>query len=161
MAKELDPSLFGEGSWSVSRTVEKPKVSVEHLENKIVDLRLQVRDIKEELRRWSVETDEFRQATQGRFEQLAQRLSRVEDVQNKVSDEVVLKVSQLHHRLGDRQIYDKKVQDLIDRHNSVLRSAEMRLAQLQKVVEEKEAQIISAQVALNEAKMELAKLKRL
>lgn len=161
MAKELDPSLFGEGSWSASRTIEKPKVSVEHLENKIVDLRLQLREIKEELGRWAGETEDFKKSTQTRMEQLNSRLSRVEEVQNRVSDEVVMKVSQLHHKIGDRGQYDRKVQDLVDRHQAVLRQAEMRLNQLQKIVEEKEAQILSAQVALNETKIELTRLKRL
>lgn len=161
MAKELDPSLFGEGSWSASRTIEKPKVSLDHLENKIVDLRLQLREIKEEFQRWTAETEEFRKSTQVRFEQISQRVAKVENVQNRVSDEVVMKVSQLHHRLGDRSQYDKKVQDLIDRHNSVLRSAEMRISQMQKLMEEKEAQIVSAQVALNEARMEITRLKRM
>ncbi len=161
MAKELDPSLFGEGSWSASRTIEKPKVSVEHLENKIVDMRLEVREINDELNRWANETSEFRKTTQESLEQLNQRMARVEGVQNRVSDEVMMKVSQLHHKIGDRGQYDRKVQDLIDRHHAVLRSAEMRLNQLQKVVEEKEAQILAAQVALNDAKMELIRLKRL
>lgn len=161
MAKELDPGLFGEGSWSASRTIEKPKVSVDHLENKIVDLRLQMREIKEEFQRFAMEMDEFRKTTQVRFEQINQRIGKVEEVQNRVSDEVVLKVSQLHHRLGDRSTYDKKVQDLIDRHHGVLRSAEIRINQMQKLIEEKEAQIVAAQVALNETKMEISRLKRI
>lgn len=161
MAKELDPSLFGEGSWSASRTIEKPKVSLDHLENKIVDLRLQLREIKEELGRWIAESDEFKKSTQSQLQQVVQRMNRVEEVQNRVSDEVVLKVSQLHHKIGDRGQYDRKVQDLIDRHHAVLRSAEMRMAQLQKIIDEKEAAVVSAQVSLNEAKMEISRLKRL
>lgn len=161
MAKELDPSLFGEGSWSASRTIEKPKVSLEHLENKIVDLRLQLREIKEEMHRWVMDTDDFKKATTTRLEQLHQRMNQVEQVQNRVSDEVVMKVSQLHHKIGDRGQYDRKVQDLVDRHHAVLRSAEMRMSQLQKIIDEKEASVVSAQVSLNEAKMEIARLKRL
>lgn len=161
MAKELDPGLFGETALSLARTVEKPRHNVDHLESRVVDLRLEVREIKEEMESWMLQTEEFRKLTQTRLEQMSSRMSKIEDVQNRVSDEVVLKVSQLHHRLGDRSVAEKKVQDLIDRHHSVLKAAELRIAQLQKVVEEKEAQMLSAQGALNEAKMEISRLKRL
>ncbi|PWU15797.1 MAG: hypothetical protein C5B49_11385 [Bdellovibrio sp.] len=161
MAKELDPALFGEGSWSASRTIEKSKPSVEFLEGKVVDLRMQLREIKNELDRWATETSEYRKSSHQRIEHLGQRLSRVEEVQGRVSDEVVLKVSQLHSRLGERQGLDRKVQDLVDRHHAVLRAAELRHSQLQKIIEEKEAQILATQAALNDARMEIGRLKRL
>ena len=56
---------------------------------------------------------------------------------------------------------DQKMQEVIDRHNSVLKGFEVRITHLQKLLSEKDSQVMSAFAALNEAKMEIARLKRL
>jgi muramoyltetrapeptide carboxypeptidase LdcA involved in peptidoglycan recycling len=70
------------------------------------------------------------------------------------------KVSAVLNQLGERKTMEMKMQEVVDRHNSVLRGFEQRLNQMQKVISDKEAQMIHAQAALNEAKMEIARLKR-
>lgn len=164
MSKELDPSLFGEGAWSAPRSVEKPKSSfdaVGHVEQKIVDLRGQHRDLKEEVSRMHADFEEFKRSTHSRFERLAQQVARLEGLQGKVHQEVTTRVSQIHTRLADRQSADLKIQEMMDRHQALMRSSEMRLQQMQKILSEKEAQILSAQMSLNDARMEIARLKRL
>ena len=164
MSKELDPSLFGEGAWASARGVEKPKPgfdAVAHVEQKIAELRLGHRELKEELSRLASVFDEFKHSSGVRFDRLAQQVARLEGLQAKVHQEVTTRVSQIHSRLGERQTMDMKVQEMIDRHQAMLRSAEMRLQQTTKLLAEKEAQMMSAQMALNDARIEIARLKRL
>lgn len=164
MSKELDPSLFGEGAWASPRTVEKPKSNfdaVGHIEQKVVDLRLQHRELKEDFAKMGSDLEEFKRSTGHRLDKLTQQVARLEGIQGKLHQEVTLRVSQLHTRLGERQTMDLKIQEMIERHQAMIRSSEIRLQQLQKILAEKEAQLLSAQISLNEARTEIARMKRL
>ncbi|ODS51080.1 MAG: hypothetical protein ABS42_00300 [Bdellovibrio sp. SCN 50-8] len=164
MSKELDPSLFGEGAWASPRSVEKAKPNfdaVAHVEQKVADLRMQNRELQDELRRLASSMEEYKNTSNTKFERLAQQVARLEGLQGKVHQEVTTRVSQIHSRLGERQSMDLKIQEMMDRHQAMLRSAEMRMQQMQKLLNEKEAQAMSAQMALNDARIEIAKLKRL
>ena len=166
MSKELDPSLFGEGAWANPRAVDKPArayETAEHtkdLEKKFIELRSAYREMREAMVRWTAHLEEMQQSWGLKFERLTQQVSRLEDVQKKVAGDVTQKVSQLHMKVGERGTYDRKVQDMVDRHQAVLRASESRLSQMLKVINEKEAQLLSAQIALNDAKAEIARLKK-
>lgn len=166
MSKELDPSLFGEGAWSNPRAVDKPtraydsSEQAKDLEKKFVELRAAYREMREAMVRWSAGIEEMQQSWGIKFEKLSERISRLETVQTRVSEDVTQKVSQLHLKIGERGNYDRKVQDMVDRHQSVLRTSEQRLNQLMKVLAEKEALLLSAQMTLKDAKNEIAKLKK-
>ncbi len=166
MSKELDPSLFGEGAWANPRAVDKPGRAYDSseqskdLEKKFVELRSAYREMREGMVRWTAHFEEIQQSWGLKFERLSQQILRLEDVQKKVAGDVTQKVSQLHLKVGERGTYDRKVQDMVDRHQAVLRASETRLNQMLKVINEKEAQILSAQIALNDAKAEIAKLKK-
>lgn len=164
MSKELDPSLFGEGAWSAPRTVEKPKTSYENVsqvEKNVADLRVQFRDLKEELGRWGADLHEFKRSTHNKIEKISQQVSRLEGLQGKVHQEVTTRISQMHSRLAERSAVDLKVQEMIDRHQALIRSADMRIQQMQKILAEKEAMLLTAQMTLSEAKIEISRLKRL
>lgn len=166
MSKELDPSLFGEGAWSNPRASDKParaydsSEQTKDLEKKFMELRAAYREMREAMVRWSASLEEMQQAWGLKFERMAQQIARLEDVQKQVATDVTQKVSQLHLKVGERGTYDRKVQDMVDRHQSVLRASDARLTQMQKVLNEKEALFLSAQIALNDAKNEIAKLKK-
>lgn len=164
MSKELDPSLFGEGAWASPRAVEKTKPNFDamtHVEQKIADLRVQHRETKEELSRWMSDLEEFKRSSHNKFEKLAQQVARLEGIQGKVHEEVSVRISQMHNRLGERHAMDMKLQEMVDRHQALIRSAEMRLQQMQKILNEKEAQLLSAQMSLTDARVEIARMKRL
>jgi hypothetical protein len=165
MSKELDPSLFGEGAWASPRAVEKSRSTafdaVGHIEQKVADLRIQHREMKEEMGRFASEMEVFKTSTHNKMEKLAQQVARLEGLQGKVHQEVSTRMSQMHTRLADRQSVDIKVQEMVDRHQALIRSAEMRINQMQKILAEKEAMLLSAQVTLSEAKIEISRLKRM
>lgn len=165
MSKELDPSLFGEGAWAAPRAVEKPRTTgfdaVGHVEQKVADLRVQLREIKEEVSRFGRDMEAMKTSSHNKMEKLAQQVARLEGLQGKVHQEVTTRMSQMHTRLADRQSVDMKVQEMMDRHQALIRSAEMRIQQMQKILNEKEAMLLSAQVSLSEARTEISRLKRM
>jgi chromosome segregation ATPase len=162
MQKELNPELFGEAGQK-SRVFEAPAQNnhVHVLEQKILETRNQVHHLAEGLNKIVSQINEFIKSSQVKFERMQQALNKLEQNDQALSVDATQKISALHTRLGERKSMDYKIQEMIDRHNSVLRSHEVRMAQLQKLVSEKEAQVLAAQSALNETKMEIARLKRL
>ena len=58
------------------------------------------------------------------------------------------------------EIAKMKIQELVDRHNSIIRNFENRLLSMQRLVSEQEMTLHNAQAALDEARNEIARLKR-
>lgn len=166
MQKELNPELFGE-SLSRTRLVETQTPAdrgfqqVLEVDQKMADLRADVRTAVEQMNAAMARIAEYMRVSQGRFEKLQAAIAVLEKNDQAVALDNTQKLTQLNQKLGERKVLDLKVQEMIDRHNSVLKSYELRLSQLQKLIAEREQQILASQGALNEAKRELARLKRL
>ncbi len=161
MQKELNPELFGE-SGAKSRVFEAPAANHLHvLEQKIVETRSQIQMVAENLNKIVSQINEFVKSSQVKFDRIHQAIQGLQQNDQALSVDATQKISALHSRLGERKSMDAKIQEMMDRHNSVLRSYEVRMTQMQKLMTEKEAQLLSAQAALNETKMEIARLKRL
>jgi chromosome segregation ATPase len=160
MQKELNPELFGE-THAKSRVMEQaPTNQMSVLEHKVLETRAQVQQMSDNLAKIVGQINEFIRGSTSKFERLNQAVQRLEQNDQALNLEAAQKINQIHNRLGERKTMDLKIQEMIDRHNSVLRSFEVRLAQMQKMMTEKEAQLVAAQSALNETKMEIARLKR-
>jgi len=63
--------------------------------------------------------------------------------------------------VAERRLQDNKIQEMVDRHNQVLQVYETRLSKVQKLVHEQEVQLMGAKGALEEARREIVRLKRL
>jgi chromosome segregation ATPase len=160
MQKELNPELFGE-SHAKSRVFEQPAANqMGVIEHKLAETRAEVRQMSENLAKVVGQINEFIRGSSAKFDRINQILQKLEQNDQALSMEAGQKINQLHNRLGERKTMDLKIQEMMDRHNSVLRSFEVRLAQMQKLMTEKEAQLVASQSALNETKMEIARLKR-
>ncbi len=168
MQKELNPELFGENTVRVSRSrvaeapvVAKPPPMSLELENKLNDARIHVHQISEALGRVVSQVNEFIKSVTGKQDRMQQALQKLEIQDQTIASEMNQKFAHLNNRLGERKSLDIKIQEMVDRHNNVLRGYEVRISQMQKLIADKESAMISAQAALNEAKMEISRLKRL
>lgn len=167
MQKELNPELFGESSVVKSRVVDSQapvEASFQQVlvvDQKIADLRNEMRTVVEHMQHAMKQVNEFIRASQSRFEKLQTAIAQLERNDQALSLDNTQKLSNLAQKIGERKVLDIKVQEMIDRHNSVLKSYELRLNQLQKLIAEREQQIVATQGALNDAKREIARMKRL
>lgn len=160
MQKELNPHLFGETSMP-QRVVEKPMTGTSiKLEKKVMELEQRIESGNANLKKVVMQMNEHIKATQSELVRLASSIEKLTKNDQTIADQVSAQIGQLHQRVAERKLMDQKVQELVDRHNAVLRSFEVRLSNLQQLINEKDAQMISSQAALNEAKMEIARLKR-
>lgn len=166
MNKELNPELFGEKKVAKTPALENP-ISMGtagnnylNTDRQIFELRAQNQTLADQLNKVVATVNEMIKTSNMKFDKHAALLSRMEQSHNGLANEAGQKITQLAQRVNERKSLDLKVQEMVDRHNNVIKSFEVRMNHLQKLLAEKEAQMISAQAALNEAKMEIARLKR-
>ena len=172
MQKELNPELFGEVASKTAKSydlegqtvlgmVMRTDQKVVELKDEIREIRTQINSVIERIGQLVGQMNEYIKSTQIRFDGVSKQVNRLDRNDQALSQDTTEKVTQLQTRLGDRRVMDLKIHEMLERHNGIIRSYEVRLNQLQKLIAEKEAQTVAAQAALNEAKMEISRLKRL
>lgn len=168
MKKELNPELFGDRGSSLRTqggvgAQAYPQGSHEWMvtDRQIMDLRSQIQNIVEQVNKMAATVNEQLKNSAMKMERFQQQLTRLEQSHNGLAQESGQKMAQLNLRLQEKKALDLKVQEMLDRHNNVVRSFEVRMNHLQKLLAEKEAQAAAAQQTLQETKMELMRLKRL
>lgn len=166
MQKELNPELFGEKKVVKSSNSDVAanlgnSASYLNTDRQIFELRSQNQQLHGQLEKIVSSVNEWIKTSNLKFEKQAALLSRLEQNHNGLATEAGQKISQLNAKANERRSLDLKVQEMVDRHNNIIKSFEVRMNHLQKLLAEKEAQMVVSQAALNEAKMEIARLKRL
>lgn len=165
MQKELNPELFGNSNSIPAKLKESEAPSLhraaQQTELKVAESKAQIKQISDQMMNLVQQVNEFIKITQSRVDKLYLH-AKHQDVQTEAfKNENAQKMSMVHARLNERKSMDSKVQEMIDRHNSVLRSFEVRMNHMQRLMAEKDALLVDAQAALNDAKMEISRLKRL
>ena len=95
-----------------------------------------------------------------RFERIQGHFQRqAEGIQASFRD-IHSKVATVAGRINERKMSDGAITDLIQRHQQVVQTFEVRLQQLQKVMSEQELQLMNSRSELKEALKELDRLKR-
>jgi hypothetical protein len=165
MQRELNPELFNEKKVAKTPVMDTaPALNSTNFLNtdrQIFELKAQNQALADQLNKVVATVNELVKNCNVKFDRQQALLTRVEQSHNGLATEAGQKISQLTARMNERKSIDLKVQEMVDRHNNVIKSFEVRMNHLQKLLAEKEAQMISCQTALNEAKMEIARLKRL
>ncbi len=167
MQKELNPELFGDVMYSQqspkTKVLDTYKLANESLVNEqhYLNLKGQVLSMAETIAKLVSQLDELQRTSHHRLDRMQQNISKLESNDQILAQDTTQKLNQVYNRLGERKSMDLKIQEMVDRHNSVIRTYEVRLNQLQKLLAEKEAQILASQSLMNELKMELSRMKRL
>lgn len=166
MNKELNPELFGEKKIARNPAMDAASSvpganSYLNTDRQIFELKAQNQALADQLNKIVGTVNELIKSSNTRFEKQHQLLQRLEQSHNGLALEAGQKLSHISQKVNERKSLDMKVQEMVDRHNNVVKSFEVRMNHLQKLLAEKEAQMVSSQAALNEAKMEIARLKRL
>lgn len=90
-----------------------------------------------------------------RMERTMTMISHVQTQINHVSNDVNEKIVQLSAKVSERRLSESRTEDMIERHNTVVKALEARLSQMHRMVTEQQSQIHSFASALNEARAEL------
>ena len=163
MQKELNPDLFGESGVAKTRVMDSASAGMQqvlHIYQKLLEMRNQVAKSIEQINHVVGQFNEFMRTSHHKFEKLQAAVASLEARDRQLELETDQKLSQLNHRVSERKTIDNKIQEMIDRHNTVLKSYEFRLSKLQQLIGDREEQIHASTALLNEAKAEIARLKR-
>lgn len=168
MQKELNLDLFNEQTRNLDMVSFQPlnmqgENEPEFLNNdkKISELKKANHELQESMHQMKTQFAEYIKAAHLKMEKLTSQIQRLEQNHNGLAHEANQKITQLIHKVSERRIVDSKIEEMVDRHNNLLKTYEVRLNHLQRLISEKESQQLQTQAALNEAKMEIARLKRL
>lgn len=161
MQKELNPELFGESN-AKSRIYEASSQSqVNYLDQKVLETRANMKQLGDQFQKVVSQMNEFIKSSHGKFEKIQQQIQRLEQNDQTIVRDASQRISAVHQRFSDKNNMEYKVQEMMERHQAILRGFEMKLQQMQKILSEREAQLVSTQALLSESKMELARLKRI
>lgn len=159
MEKEFGAREHGRGTERGPQPKGEP--TMDPKADQINELKLQNHFLSEQIKKVMEGLNEWIKHSNVRFERLQQSLNRLEQTHNEMVGETGQKFTHLSQKVAERRTLDAKVQEMVDRHNNVLKTYEVRMQQLQRLLTEKDAQVVGAHAALNEIKMDLARLKRM
>lgn len=109
----------------------------------------------------STDLIEFLNESKLKMNRMTQKMGNFEDRLDGLTQEVRAANSKISSRLNERGLAEHKIEALIERQNSVINSFEKRMNQMTRNLEESQLQLIRTQSALEDARREIAKLKRL
>ncbi len=107
------------------------------------------------------EISEFINETKLRMNRMNQKISMFEARADNLVHEVKTSLTKMSARFSERTIADHKVETLIERQNLIINNFEKRMNQMVKVIEDSQTHLLKTQAALDDARREIAKLKRL
>lgn len=181
MQRQLNPQLFGTApSNSVSSSIFKQEFQglqsasaastatlgaesqshIKSLENKIESLSRSFQETQNQIMQNFFQTEESLKALRLKTDRIQSLASQTEKNQESLSIETSQKIHFIQQKYFEQKKLEDSVQNLVDRQNNLLKGYEVRLLQLQKLIAEKEAQLVSTMAALNETKMDLQRIKR-
>ena len=119
-----------------------------------------MKDLEVSQQRQDTRNQEVLGAAKIRIERIGTGAQRLDEKSQMKFAEIAQKLASLTSKVTERKVSDGKIEDLLNRHNQTVENFELRLQQMQKVINEQEMQLMSYKSALTEAKREMEKLRR-
>jgi hypothetical protein len=138
-----------------------PSIDFKVLEAQVQQVKAVLGQFERRLDQLTARQNELARDSQSRLDRLDNQMIRLEDGISRLTNDTSQRVAALAARINERKVSDTKVQELMDRHNLMVRNFENRLSAMQKLAADQEQALLSAFAALEDARAELARLKRI
>jgi chromosome segregation ATPase len=119
-----------------------------------------VKDLEIAQQKQDTKTQEVLGAAKIRIERIGTGAQRLDEKSAMKFTEIAQKLASLTSKVTERKVSDRKIEDLLNRHNLTVQNFELRLQQMQKIINEQEMQLMNYKSALTEAKRELEQMRR-
>ncbi len=143
------------------KPVPFPALDIKVLEAQGTQMKAVMQQFDRRLDQLGAKVGELARDTQGRLDKYGQQLLRLEDGLSRLTRDSADRFASVVARVNERKVHDSKVQEMMDRHNLLVRNFENRLESLQRLAGDQEQALLSAFAALEDARAELARLKRM
>ncbi|MES2855722.1 MAG: hypothetical protein V4692_07660 [Bdellovibrionota bacterium] len=169
--RELNPQLFGtplssdalpQAPGPAASVMPKTKDAargIPYAPNEIKNMDAQIANLGRALLQMEKRTEtiaskmeELARGVHTRLERFTQNLQRFEEAQKRTGDLNAGKFAAIVSKVNERKVSDSKVEEMIERHNSIVRGFEARLISLQRLVNEQEMALHGARAAIEEAR---------
>jgi myosin heavy subunit len=151
MSRSLNPQLFGPTSAPVIKVEGAQQMQLQS--KKVRDVEAQVEVLSEKL-------DRMVQMLDGKIQQLHGHQKALGEQMKQMAEGFSSQQAALISKVNERRGADIKMQELIDRHNQLVNTFEMRVNQLQKVTSEQEMKVMTYQATYDEVLREIRNLKK-
>ncbi len=148
MSRSLNPQLFGHH--------EAPIVKVDGAgiqQRKVSEIESQIEIVNQKLDRWA-------QLMEQKIQQLNTSQKALGEQMKNMAENFSKQTANLSSKLNERRMMDSKTQEMIDRHNQIVNTFEMRFQHLQKVTTEQEIKLMTYHSTYDEVLREIRGLKR-
>jgi chromosome segregation ATPase len=152
--------ILGRNLAAEAKGVPYPPNEFKGLEHQVATLKMELSRADRRAEAMATKLDELGKLVHGRLERFSQAIVRAEEIHSQAQQDTTSKLAQINGKVNERRVTDGKIQELIDRHNTIIRNFENRLHSLQRVVSEQEMALHNSQAALEEARAEISKLRR-
>lgn len=143
------------------KPVPFPALDIKVLEAQVTQMKAVMQQFDRRLDQLGAKVGELARDNQGRLDKYGQQLVRLEDGLSRLTRDSADRFASVVARVNERKVQDSKIQEMMDRHNLLVRNFENRLESLQRLAGDQEQALLSAFAALEDARAELARLKRM
>jgi chromosome segregation ATPase len=162
MRRELNPQLFQQPKETNGLTVQElHRIDSDYreLETQVLTSKTHVQGLDRKVEQVQGQFEELSKSLQSRLERINQHLSRLDAAHASGVQETAAKYAALAGKITERKVSDIKVQEMIDRHNTLVASFENRLTHVTRLLSEQEMKLHNSAAALEEARQEIARLR--
>jgi archaellum component FlaC len=162
MRRELNPQLFQQPKDSAGLTVQElHRIDSDYreLETQVLTSKTHVQGLDRKVVQVQAQFEELSKSVQTRLERMNQQLSRLDSAQSQGVQETAAQYAALAGKITERKVSDIKIQEMIDRHNTLVASFENRLTHVTRLLSEQEMKLHNSAAALEEARQEIARLR--
>jgi chromosome segregation ATPase len=167
MARELNRDLFMDKlKDELEASVPPPPMYAKVEEVKHVSLHVEytqrrVKELESRIEQLTTKVDEMLGGNKQRFERIQGHFNRQTEMVQTGFHDLNTKVANLASRLNERRVSENQMKELVERHQQMVQTFEVRMQQMQKVMSEQEFQLMGARAEIKEAVREISRLKKL
>lgn len=162
--RELNPNLFDSSArpeWSES-PVTKAVVPVDtQAQRQMAEMARQIKFLETLVQEQKAQLDEQSKQHRAGFDVVNQRFQSIETGQMRQLRELDERLAQVIGHIAERRTVDQKMEEMIDRHNSIVQGFELKLKVLQKILADREMHVLKSVAMVEECRAEIIRLKRL
>ena len=151
-------NVMGPRESAIGRAPYAP-LDLKNMETQVAQLKGAMIQMERQTETISFKMEELSKTLHQRLERFTQAVLRLEETQTKNQQETAQRFGLVAAKMNERKVGEMKVQEMMDRHNTIVRNFENRMLSLQRLVTEQEMALHNAQAALNEARSDITRMK--
>jgi chromosome segregation ATPase len=162
MSREINPGIFGDsygGGQGSSPSFDPLLDSLSMIERRDSEPALDA--MTEKIDKLKSEHDQVLKTLNLKSEKNLQKTTHLEERLTFIVNEINERLSYMASRMKDKSMSDTKIEALIERHNQIVQTFELRINQSQRVIENQALQLSTQQALIDDARRQIEKLKRL